>query len=63
MVLKPCHCLCGDVFIFINLGDLLVATPKVAEKIAASKPKVLSLFDDDDAEEEDWFDNMKPSQT
>ena len=31
-------------------------------KKAAAKPKVLSLFDEDDAEEEDWFDNIKTSQ-
>ena len=37
-----------------------LAKAKPGAKKADSKPKVLSLFDDDDAEEQDWFDNVDP---
>jgi len=43
--------------------EKMETVPKREEKKTTSKPKVLSLFDDDDAEEEDWFDAIKPTQT
>eukprot|EP00112_Aurelia_sp_Birch-Aquarium-sp1_P025915 Seg888.24 transcript_id=Seg888.24/GoldUCD/mRNA.D3Y31 product="WASH complex subunit 2" protein_id=Seg888.24/GoldUCD/D3Y31 len=39
------------------------AKTKPAAKKADSKPKVLSLFDDEDAEEQDWFDNVNPGKS
>ncbi|XP_065056094.1 WASH complex subunit 2C-like isoform X1 [Rhopilema esculentum] len=36
--------------------------PKLEVKKITSKPKAISLFDDDEEEEHDWFDNINPSK-
>ncbi len=38
------------------------AKKEPAAQKSKPKPKVVSLFDDDGGEEEDWFDNINPTK-
>ena len=46
----------------IFLHFIYSAKKEAALKKPDPKPKVVSLFDDDGAEEEDWFDNINPEK-
>eukprot|EP00794_Sanderia_malayensis_P011036 gene11036-12201_t len=49
--------------LFADDSKAEVKSPPTTTKKSTTKPKVISLFDDDGEEEGDWFDSMKPSNS